>query len=144
MSLKTYRVRWKDGTQQLLVGTGLTEAFINSEVSISRLSSDAEKYFPVVFVAVQEAPNKNFVKELPYLLGESVEITGKILAVRVGDSQVLIHSSNDIGINLRVNGIEKMFMNGDCVVRRYKVFDLLEDADLWLAKPSDFIPTCVR
>jgi hypothetical protein len=139
MSLKTYRIHWKDGTTQLLIGTDLIESFGNSGISISRLLTDAEKYYPVVLIGVWESPDKIFVKELPFLLNECVEIVGKISAIRKGDCQVSVCSPNTIGVNLDVNGDEKIFLNGDLVIRRYKAFTLLEDAERWLNTPITFI-----
>lgn len=132
MDLYTYRLNWQHGSSHTVTGRNLIEALTSLGTSSEFILDESSEHYRVVFIAVREKDTR-FVKELVY--EEQVlpiEITNKIKACRV-HMRVNVYSINGVGVELDVDGIEKTFLNGDQVVRCYKVFNRKEDAESWLA-----------
>lgn len=131
MDLYTYRLNWQHGSSHLVTGRNLIEVLESLGTSPEFILSESGEHHRVVFIAVREK-DTSFIKELVY--EEQVlpiEITNKIRACRVR-MRVNVYSINGVGVELDVGGIEKMFLNGDQVVRCYKVFNRKDDAEAWL------------
>lgn len=129
--MQTFKFHRLDGTSDTKVLSKWGDAF----KFIDGDSGSPIYWSEVVFyIAVFETADKTIVREIG--TGRQIpDLVGKIHAVRNAGC-ISIGSSTNVGIEVHAGGSEKMLLNGDQIVRWYKVFGLESDAAAWLQQKS--------
>lgn len=127
---RSFRIYWKVGNDEIIIGTDIANACRRAGISDEAILN-IDSYEEMTFLAViDRATGKSSVIKLADRDGQ-MNLVSKIDVERKGRN-VIVTSPTKIGITLEVGGMEKMFMNGDQVDRLYRAFDLEADAKQWI------------